>query len=218
MNTLKDLNWEFVQSVPLGTPDRKYGLYWINGDKGLRIYSKYNDIWYESISVDDARNALADLVKEEIEREMLMASSEKQDLLPDYPWKIQVPKEYIIKYSPTDMKELRAVTFQKMGSSEIVEIYPVGYWKAKELDYFILDYCKIKSTQEYELGVLNSIPISFRDTLGLKSSIEANSVTFTAYTVPNDFNYVVYVISSNTNDNPLLEYILENIQPLGAKE
>ena len=76
----------------------------------------------------------------------------------------------------------------------------------------------MKSTQEYELGVLNSVPISFRDTLGLKSTIKTNSSNFTAYTVPNDFNYVVYVISSNTDDNPLLEYILENIQPLDAKE
>ena len=215
---LKDLGWEFVQTVTIGTPDMKYGQYWIKDGKGLRIYSKFNDVWYETITEDDARNALANLIKDEIEREMLMATSEKQSLLPDYPWKIEIPKEYLIKYSPTDMKDLRSVSFQKMGSTESVEIYPVGKWKTKELDFFLNDYCDIKSTEETKYGVLNSIPISFRDTLGLKSTVQINSETVSAYTVANTFNSTVYIISATQNDSPLLEYIIENIKPLGTKE
>ena len=218
MEEMQNLGWEFVQSVPLGSPDKKYGQYWIKEDLGLRIYSKFKDLWYESISIDDAKSALANLVKEEIEREMLMASSEKQDLLPDYPWKIQVPKEYIIKYSPTDMKELRAVSFQKIGTIDSVEIFPIGYWKAKELDFMLNDYCKLKSTDEIKYGVMNSIPISFRDTLGLKSTLQKNEETITAYTIPNTYNSVVYVISANSENSPLLEYLIENIKPLDAKE
>ena len=218
MEEMQNLGWEFVQSVPLGSPDKKYGQYWIKDDLGLRIYSKFKDLWYETITIDDAKSALANLVKEEIEREMLMASSEKQDLLPDYPWRIQVPKEYIIKYSPTEMKDLRAVTFQKIGTIDSIEIFPIGYWKAKELDFMLNDYCKLKSTDEMSYGVLNSIPISFRDTLGLKSTLQKNEETITAYTVPNTYNSVVYVISSNSENSPLLEYLIENIKPLDAKE
>ena len=218
MEKMKELGWEFVQNVPLGSPDKKYGQYWIKEDKGLRIYSKFKDLWYETISIEDAKSALANLVKEEIEREMLMASSEKQDLLPDYPWKIQVPKEYIIKYSPTDMKDLRAVSFQKIGTTDTVEIFPIGYWKAKELDYMLNDYCKVKSNDEVTYGVMNSIPISFRETLGLKSTLQSNDESLLAYTIPNTYNSVVYVISANSENSPLLEYIIENIKPLDAKE
>ena len=218
LEVMPDLGWQFVQSVPLGSPDKKYGQYWVKEDIGLRIYSKFKDVWYESITVEDAQSALANLVKEEIEREMLMASSEKQDLLPDYPWRIQVPKEYIIKYSPTDMKDLRAVSFQKIGSEDIVEIFPVGYWKAKELDFILNDYCELKSTEEIKYGVLNSVPISFRDTLGLKSTLQKNEDILVAYTVPNTYNAIVYVISANSEVNPLLEYLIENIKPMGAKE
>ena len=218
MEVMPDLGWQFVQSVPLGSPDKKYGQYWIKEEMGLRIYSKFKDVWYESITVEDAKSALANLVKEEIEREMLMASNEKQDLLPDYPWRIQVPKEYIIKYSPTDMKDLRAVSFQKIGSEDIVEIFPVGYWKAKELDFILNDYCELKSTQEIKYGGMNSIPISFRDTLGLKSTLQKNENTLVAYTVPNTYNSIVYVISANSEVNPLLECLIENINPMGAKE
>ncbi len=214
---LKNLGWEFIQTVPIGTPDKKYGQYWIKDGKGLRIYSKFNDVWYESITQDDARSALAQLIKEEIEREMLMASSEKQSLLPDYPWKIEIPKEYLIKYSPTDLKDLRAVSFQQMGSTQSVEIYPVGKWKTKELDFFLNDYCTIKTTEETKCGVINSVPISFRDTLGLKSTLQINSNTLSAYTVANTFNSIVYVISSSEQDSPLLEYLIENIKPLGTK-
>lgn len=215
---LKALGWEFIQSVPLGTPDKKYGQYWLKDGKGLRIYSKFNDIWYETISEDDARNALANLIKEEIEREMLMASSDKQTLLPDYPWKIDIPKEYLIKYSPTELKDLRAVFFQKMGSTESVEIYPIGKWKTKELDFFLDDYCKTKSTDDVKYGVINSVPISFRDTLGLKSTVQMNSEIIPAYTIANTFNSTVYIITSTQVDSPLLQYIIENIKPLGAKD
>jgi len=215
---LPDLGWEFIQSIPIGTPDKKYGQYWVKDGKGLRIYSKFNDIWYESITENDSRTALSQLIQEEIEREMLMASNEKQDLLPDYPWRIEIPKEYLIKYFPTDFKNLRAVSFQKIGSTEIVEIYPIGTWKQKELDFMLNDYCKIKSTQENKYGVMNSIPISFRDTLGLKSSIQTTQGSITAYTIPNTFNSIVYVISTTQANSPLLGYIIDNIKPLGSKD
>lgn len=210
---LSKLGWEFIQTVPKGTGDKKYGQYWIKDGKGLRIYSKYNDVWYQTVTQEDARSALASLVQEEIEREMLMATSEKQDLLPDYPWKIQIPKEYIIKYAPTEMEEFRSVSFQKMGSNEIVEIYPVGYWKSKELDYMVVDYCEAKSTEKVVYGVANSIPITFKSSLGLKSTITSDNGTLVVYTVPNTYNSVVYSISSSEENSPLLEYIIENIKP-----
>lgn len=218
LEKLKKLGWEHIQTVSIGTPDKKYGQYWVKDGKGLRIYSKYNDVWYESITEEDARSALSRLVQDEIEREMLMASTDKQSLLPDYPWKIEIPKEYLIKYSPSQMGELRGVSFQKIGSSEIVEIYPVGKWKERDLDAFLFEYCNLKSTQEVKYGILNSVPISYRDTLGLKSTIQINSDNVTAYTIANTFNSIVYVISSSQVDSPLLGYVIENIKPMGVKD
>lgn len=218
LKKLKKLGWEYIDTVPIGAPDKKYGQYWVKDGKGLRIYSKYNDIWYETISEDDARTALSRLVQEEIEREMLMASSDKQSLLPDFPWVIEIPKEYLIKYSPTQLKELRAVTFQKIGSNESVEIYPMGKWKEKELDAYLYDYCTLKTTDELKYGVLNSVPISFRETLGLKSTIQIGSENGIAYTVVNSYNSVIYVISSSDPSSPLLKYIIENIKPSNTKD
>lgn len=217
-DVLKELDWELVQNVPLGSPDKKHGIYWVKENKGLRIYSKHKDIWYESITVSDATSALSHQVAEEIERDMLMASSEKQSLLPDYPWKIEVPKEYIIKYSPSKLKELRAVSFQKLGGSDTVELFPIGQWKSKEMDYFLNDYCKIKEENELQCGVINSIPISFKDTLGLQSTLQIEDETYEAYAIANTHNYIVYILISNTQNNPLLDYIINNIKTIDEKD
>jgi hypothetical protein len=218
LKKLKELGWEYIETVPIGAPDKKYGQYWVKDGKGLRIYSKFNDIWYETITEVDARTALSRLVQEEIEREMLMASSDKQSLLPDFPWVIDIPKEYLIKYSPTQLKELRGVTFQKLGSQESIEIYPMGKWKEKELDAYLYEYCTLKTTDELKYGVLNSVPISFRETLGLKSTIQIGSENGTAYTVVNSYNSMVYVILSSDPNSPFLEYIIGNIKPSNAKD
>ncbi len=215
---LKNLGWEYIDTVPIGTPDKKYGQYWVKDGKGLRIYSKFKDIWYETISEDDARSSLSRLVQEEIEREMLMASSEKQSLLPDFPWVIDIPKEYLIKYSPTLLGEFRSVSFQKIGGNEIIEIYPVGTWKERDLDAFLFEYCNNKSTVELKYGILNSVPISYRNTLGLKSTIQVGPNNSTAYTIVNSYNSMVYVVLSSDPNSPLLEYIIENIKPCNTKD
>lgn len=217
-SVLLEKGWELVAEVPLGTEDKKYGQYWIKDGKGLRIYSKFKDIWYETITEEEAKTALANRVQDEIEREMLMASSEKQDLLPDYPWKIQIPKEYIIKYSATDNKDLRAVSFQKLGSNDIIEIYPLSKIGSKELDFMLDDYCKIKSTDETKYSVMNTVPTSFRDYLSLRGNIVSNDKSIEIVMLPNSFNGIVYVMSSTKQNDPLFGYILENIKPMGSKD
>ena len=207
--------WVLVEEVALGTEDKKYGQYWIKEGKGLRIYKKFKDIWYESITEEEAKNALSNRVKDAIEREMLMASSEKQSLLPDYPWRIEIPKEYIIKYSATGIKDFRAVSFQKLGSSDIVEIFPVSKI-GKELDFILEDYCKLKSTEDTKYSIVNTVPISFREYLALKGTVSYPTGILEIAVVPNSYNSMVYVISSTKQNDPLFGYILENITPMDS--
>jgi hypothetical protein len=107
---------------PIGTEDKRYGEYWTKGDEGLRIYVKETSIWYELISVTDAQTGLSAEVAEEIERELLLASSETQDLLPDFSWVLDVPKEYLITYSSTDIEDYRAVSFKKIGTNTVYRL------------------------------------------------------------------------------------------------
>lgn len=206
--------WELVSTVPIGTEDKKYGQYWVKEGKGLRIYIKFRDVWYETITENDARTALADKVKEEIEREMLMASSEKQDLLPDYPWKIQIPKEYLIKYEATDFKTFTAVSFQKIGTNDKVILYPVAYTGSKELDYILEDYCEIISTEENTWKVLNTVISTFDSRTALKGTITANDSILNVAVIQNSSNNVAYVLSTPKDNDPMFGYILDNLKPI----
>lgn len=208
--------WVLVSEVTIGTEDKKYGQYWTKDGKGLRIYSKFKDIWYENITEEEAKSALANRVQEEIEREMLMASSDKQDLLPDYPWKIQIPKEYIIKYSATGKKDLRAVSFQKLGSNDIIEIYPLSKIGSKELDYMLEDYCKVKSSGDLTYSVMNTVPTNFQEYISLKGTILSEKGALEVIMMQNGYNGTVYVMSSTKENDPLFGYILENIKPMGS--
>lgn len=214
--TLPAKGWELVNSVEIGAEDKEYGQYWIKDGKGLRIYLKFKDIWYETLTEKDAREALAQRVKEEIEREMLMASSEKQELLPDYPWEIQIPKEYLIRYAASEFKDYRVATFQKIGTKDIIELYPAGYWKSKELDYILYDYCQYISEDDNEWEVVNTVVSTFRGELALRGSITSKEGVRNIAVIPDAYNNVVYVLSTQKGNDPLFEYILENIKPLGS--
>lgn len=215
---LPDVDWELVNTVVLGSEDRKYGQYWVKDGRGLRIYLKFKDVWYEGITEIEAREALSGRVKEEIEREMLMASSEKQDLLPDYPWVIPIPKEYVIRYSATDIGDYREASFQKIGTNDVVYLTPAGYWGGRELDYILNDYCDSLSSEGVEWGVVNSVLTTFRGSSALTGGISSEDGYRNVLVFPNSYNNIVYVLSTEKETDPLFDYIFENIKPLGSEE
>lgn len=216
LEKLPDLGWVNVLSVPIGTEDKKYGEYWIKDGKGLRIYVKETGIWYEMLSQEDATTGLAAEIVSEIERELLLASSETQDLLPDFPWVLAVPKEYLITYSSTDMEDLRSVTFKKIGTNLTYSITPVGYDNDNTYDGFLYKYIDSKNTTDTkEWGVQNS----YYTTKGGRNVLMADIVSpdglISGAVVYNSFDGAVYVfLSSTEEDDTFFEYILKNIQPL----
>jgi hypothetical protein len=216
LEKLPNIGWTNVLSVAIGSDDKKYGEYWIKNGKGLRIYVKETSIWYETISQQEAQTGLADEVADEIERELLLASSETQDLLPDFPWVLAVPKEYLITYASTDIEDLRSVSFKKIGTSFIYSITPVGYYNDDTYDGFLYKYIDSKNTTDTEeWGVQNS----YYTTKGGRNVLMADIVSpdglISGAVVYNSFDGAVYVfLSSTEEDDTFFEYILKNIQPL----
>ncbi len=205
---LPQKGWTHILSVPIKADDKEYGEYWLKEEKGLRIYSKFNDIWYETISKEDAETGLASRIKSEIERDMMLASSDTQEFLPDYPWLLNIPKEYIISYSSSDMGSLRKLMIKKVDGSEEISITPIGYTGAKELDYFLDDY--IKLFKDEKAGINNTIVINKP---GIRGTIFVDNNIHLIAVLPNSYNNVVYVIDSDKGESPFFEYVLENIIP-----
>jgi len=211
---LPSLGWSIVLSVSIGSEDRRYGEYWVKENQGLRIYVKENCVWYEMITTKEAISGLEDDVKEEVERELLLASSEMQSLLPDYPWILPVPKEYIISYHSSDLEDLREISFRKIGSNYTYTLTPIGYFGGNTFDSYLYTYIDSKNTTEtVEWGVQNSFFVEKNDkTILLGNIVTPDGITDGAV-INNTYNTVVYILLSATKDDPFFEYILENIEP-----
>jgi hypothetical protein len=209
---LPELGWEYVLSVEIASEEMKHGEYWVKGNTGLRIYSKFNDVWYETITKDQAITGLRERVEKEIERDLLLASQEYQELLPDFPWIIKVPKEYIISYRASGYESLRIVEFRKIGSSETIRVTPINKI-GLVLDNYLREYIEDISTEEDTWTIINTVLSSTTYAGALRGTISNNLQTNNVAVVQNTYNGIVYVIDSNTLDDPFFDYVLSNLEP-----
>lgn len=210
--------WEHINSVPFSSEEMMPGEYWIKEDRGVRIYSKLNDIWYESVSIKQANEGLSDIVKKEIERKLLLSTNEYQDLLPDFPWRLKVPNEYLPAYKGTELSDLQAIDFRRVGTSSTTTLAPIGYIGGLPYDSFLDEFLK-KYNQENESnwGVVNSFVSQINGGYeAVRASLQSSKGSGEAVVVGNPRNSVVYVIFSEISDDPFLAYILENIEPANS--
>ena len=213
---LPEYGWEHVLSVSVGTEDMRSGEYWIKGERGLRIYSKFNDVWYELITPVQAFTGLADRVEREIARDLLLRSEDPQDLLPDYEWLLEVPREYVISYSTSNFENLRAVEFRLLGSDERIIVTPIGNM-GEVLDNYLSQYINIlnENNQEHNWTITNTIITYTGYGRALKGTISSGSVVHDVAVIPNTYNSVIYVVRANRLDDPFFDYVFSNLTPQG---
>ncbi len=213
---LSDYGWEYVLSVETASEEMKSGEYWVKNEKGLRIYSKFNDIWYELITPEQANAGLRDRVEKEVERDLLLASEDSQDLLPDFEWLLEVPKEYVISYRASGYGSLRAVEFRKLGTEERVSVVPIQK-TGEVLDNYLSTYIENlnQENEESDWTITNTI-LTYTDFgQALKGTIASQSETHEVAVIPNTFNSVMYVIEANVLEDPFFDYVFSNLTPQG---
>lgn len=217
-NELTSVGWNLVLDVEIGAEDKRYGQYWVKEDKGLRIYSKYDDIWYEIVTREEAENGLSNRVSEEIEIDMLLAGSDHQELLPDYPWQIKIPKDYLISYGVSEFEGFRAVNFQRISTGQFITLYPIGYWGGKPLDFQLEDYTDILSQGSEDWNIVNTTVRTWAGYSSLSGTIASDTDQREILILKNDRNKVTYILSTADSSDPLYDYIIENIKYLGQEE
>lgn len=211
---LVDFGWEHVNSVPLTSEEMLYGEYWTREGKGLRIYSRISDIWYETITVAQAQNGLEDIVKRDTARKLLLMTSDKAELLPDYSWRLSFPSEYIATYYATEISTLQGVQIKKLGSNGFVLIEPVGYYKAISFDAFITKFLKqYNKKNKTKWNVIDSKEVEMNSEVAVQGFITDGSNEGEIWVTNNTSNSVVYVFVSFEKDDPFLDYLVEKIRP-----
>lgn len=219
-NKLGTLGWTYIQMVPMESDTMEYGQYWTKYNRGLRIYSKYNDVWYQSITIKQAANGMADEVAQKTQRDLLLADSDMQDLLPDFPWILSVPKDYLLTYKVSYFDDkLQQLTLSRIGADEKIYFVPVGKVGTRAYDYFVNDYItNLNTTSKQKWGVQNTVVISTNWGSGLKGTISNGSNTDEIVVIPNTYNNVVYMIDSSILENQFVDYMLENLKVQSTKK
>ena len=213
------LGWNLVNTVPEGSETMKNGQYWVKDDKGLRIFSKYNDIWYESITVKDANEGLAERVKNETERDLLLATEGVQNLLPDFPWVLQVPKEYIISYSVSEFNNLRKMDLKEIGGEEKISLTPIGNYSDRGLDYFLDLYIELlnKQSESNNCGISRTELAYTEYAKALKGKISCAESTHQIAVIVDPYRGVVYILDGVPTTGTYFETVFTNIKPLDNK-
>ncbi len=209
---LPKIGWKYIQTVPTGSEEMRSGMYWENGIKGLRIYSKYKDIWYETISIEDAQNGLKSRIEEEIARGLLLNDKNTQDLLPDFPWILETPKDYLITYHSTDLEKYRSVEFKKLGTDTTLILTPIAKYSGEELDIFLNQYIN-QSLDTHDCIIKNTILAPTQYSAGLRANLSCQNVSRICSVLINPNDGIVYIIDTTSENEEFFNFVLDNLKP-----
>jgi hypothetical protein len=210
---LPQKDWIYVSTVHISTEDKLFGQYWIKEEKGLRIFVENNDVWYETITKVEANNSLSDRRAQEIQRKRILESSAEQKLLPDFPWQMEIPREYLTRYSSTNIEELQAVEIFEIGSEKTFLIYPIGKSDEGNYDQMLHSFLNMKSEEtESKWSIINTRIDYFRDREVLMANLLIEENEGEGAVFINKRNFHIYAIIANRVGEEFFEYILSNLQ------
>ncbi len=210
---LPQMGWEHIFTVPTSTKEKLLGQYWVKGEKGLRIHVENNDVWYEILSINQAKNALLERREAEIERKRVLESSSEQALLPDYPWVLDIPREFLTRYSATTMGELQAVRIVEIGGGVEFLIYPIGKHNEGTYDQFLQDFIeKMDDRDEKEWGVINTMAERRHGRDVLYARLLVNGENGEGVVFTHKKNFYIYTIIANEEGHPFFDKIIEEIR------
>lgn len=235
---LPSSGWEHVLSVERTSSEQMYGEYWIKSDNesALRIYSKLNDVWYQKLSVEEARTGLAEQVRLENERELIVSSTEGSEFLPHFPWHLKIPNDYLVRYFDTHFENNQGAELNKIGKSEKVFLVPIGRAGTLPPDVMLREFIeeanknerylieKPTGTENRDSDDTEATDTSIQDWEVVSSSytqVEGRSILLaeisapgkggTAYVFENYRSGYVFVLTSFSTDNQMVEYMLKNL-------
>lgn len=208
---LPEYGWEKLETVIVSTDESLFGQYWAKAEKGLRIYVENNDIWYETISRKEAETSLAERREEELKRKRILEASSDQRLLPDYPWYLEIPSEYLIVYTDSEIKDLRTTKIYTLAEDSEYFIKPLGKAGDRTFDEYLEQLEKDYQEQELEWEVIDRKKSTFRGREIYSFNLEIEEEEGEGIFINNHLNDHTYAILTNTKDDEFFKYIIENI-------
>ncbi len=227
--------WDHILSVPRTSHEMMYGEYYFNEKLGygVRIYDRVNDVWYEKVTKDEALNGKAAQVSKKYERDLILSSDQGTKLLPDFPWSLSVPKEYLIKYFATNEGDLRGVTFTEITTGNETVLEPIAELDGSADDIYAEIYVsklneRTKSEADemadnnltnlnndnssLEWDLVNTQYVDINGVYLLEATFNHKTELTKMYVLHNERVKYAYAIHLLDNDESFLSFMLLNMQ------
>jgi hypothetical protein len=187
----------------------------ITGEYGLRIYSKYNDIWYEKITVEQAKTGLADVVAQEKNLKMMLSLGSAEELPGTIPWKLSYPGSWTAVIEKSSLLDIEKVTFTSSETGGTVVIEPVDFANKEPLRDLGQRYVdQVNSYREqgtaFTVSSVEDVKIAGSD--AVKINLSAGETLGYVCLVTNTKNKVVYAIATYSGEKGFWDYVLANIE------
>lgn len=228
---LSGTSWDHVLSIPRTSHEMMYGEYYYNEELGygVRIFDRVNDIWYERLDHNETVTGKSSAVSKQNERNLVLSSSEGTALLPDFPWELKVPKEYIVSYFPTDVGDQRGVIFKEIATGKETILEPVSELDGSPDDKYIESYVDIlrgrpindlqdqsepDESQPTTNNLWTIVNTRYTEIAGktlLEGSLTNGPENKTVYILHNYRDMSAYVINVKDGDVNFLNFLLLNI-------
>ena len=216
-DNLVNNGWTFVKFVPFETDIAKLGQYWINEDKsiGLQIVVDEQYIWYRKLTVKQAKTLLQDEAKSDAMKRKIVLSQEDQFLLPDFPWQLQVPGEYIIRYQNSDLDSWRKLIIYAQNKDDYVILEPIAKFEGKPFEDYLNQWLD-KYHKEWQLINTNADFVKGKSCIQVEMKSnekeDDNSSLISAVVWLNTKNSIVYILFDEKGKTNLFNFVLQNIK------
>lgn len=183
---------------------------------GLRIYPKINAVWYERISVEQARTGLSERVARDKEIELLLSMQSMKDLPDSFPWKLSYPESWNIAVRQSLVMQADLVEFSMVGSDRIVTIEPIAYRTGEDLADIaerFLEEVNSRRGEKDRLVIIDSVPITIGGQHGLKCTLFGGEHEGFFVVTVHPWNGLLYAVTSFSGEEAFFNYIVEHLTP-----
>ncbi len=217
--TLAEEGWEHVLSVDFGDDDRKPGEYWVKSavldetesGEGLRIYYRVNDVWFEKITEQQARNGLSDVVAQEKQIEFLLEMSSAEELPKSFPWKLKYPPQWDVEIKKSRLMEIEYAEFVDGDSDAKVVIEPIDFSSMQPMEEVaaaFIDEVNSRRGEGEQLVVVSQEGAKVAGKDAVKFNFESGSM----YVVTHSGNGVIYAVTDFDGEMAFIEYVVKNLE------
>ena len=189
----------------------KYGKYFVKEGIGIRIYTEIDDIVFQKVSETDAREGLKRVVDAENTRKQVIKQNSTVSLLPDYPWRLEMPGSYVVTYTSSNVSTIQKAKITMIGDTvNFVEIIPFITYDGRLYDEHLFDY-----TSQNNISIVNSQTYLFSDLIGLKAQLKSeDDKNMVAYVINSPRDNVVFIFYGPADANSIMDFLVENIVPM----